>query len=221
MDQLIFPRAVVQVCLVAQNCLAEAYLYEVLKRERRIRALTLKQFMLVSPLRRRDTVFVVDQCGLEVPLAECLRHLRPRSADPRFLILDHEKSNEGIVDLLAMGAHGYVPHAEVSRTLGRAILFVAANEFWVPRDVFGEFLREAASALRKDPRGPQATTPRENEVLELVRMRLSNREIAEHLQIRVSTVKFHLSNILSKMQAKSRRDLRAVPSEQLSRMLVT
>lgn len=217
----ISPRTAVQVCVISQNCLAEAYLCEVLGRERLIRALTLKQFMLGSPLRRGNTVFVVDQCGLDVPLSECLRHLRPRSSDPRFVILDNEKSKEEIVQLLAMGAHGFVPHAEVSRALVRAIFLVAANEFWVPHDAFLEFLREAGSVLRKDARDSQTTTPRENEILELVRIRLSNREIAERLQIRVSTVKFHLSNILSKMQAKSRRDLRAVPSEQLWKMLTS
>ena len=217
----ILPRAAVQVCVISQNRLAEAYLCQVLGRARLIRSLTLKQFMLNSPLRRGNTVFVVDQCGLEVPLGECLRHLRPRSSDPRFLILDHDKSNEGIVQLLAMGAHGYVPHAEVSRALVRAIFLVAAKEFWVPHDAFMEFLREAASVLRKDTRDCKTTTPRENEILELVRIRLSNREIAELLQIRVSTVKFHLSNILSKMQAKSRRDLRTVPSEQLWKMLTS
>lgn len=215
------PQATVQVCVISQNCLAEAYLCQVLGRERLIRALTLKQFMLSSPLRREKTVFVVDQCGLEAPLGECLRHLRPRSPDPRFVILDHEKSNEGIVQLLAMGAHGYVPHAEVSRALIRAIFLVAENEFCVPHDAFMEFLREAASVLRKGARDCQTTTPRENEILELVRIRLSNREIAELLQIRVSTVKFHLSNILSKMQAKSRRDLRTAPSEQLWKMLTS
>jgi DNA-binding NarL/FixJ family response regulator len=220
MDQ-IFPRAAVQVCVLAQNRLAEAYLCQVLRRERLIRALTLEQFMLGSPLQRGNTVFVVDQCGLEVPLGECIRHLRPRSSDPRFVILDHEKSNEGIVQLLAMGAHGYVPHADVSSALVRAIFLVAANEFWVPHDAFLEFLREAASVLRKDARDCQTTTPRENEILELVRIRLSNREIAELLQIRVSTVKFHLSNILSKMRAKSRRDLRPVPSEQLWKKLTS
>jgi DNA-binding NarL/FixJ family response regulator len=162
----IFPRAAVKVCVVAQNCLVEAYLCQVLKRHRLIRALTLKQFMLSSPLQRSNTVFIVDQCGLEVPLAECLRHLRPRSVDPRFLILDHAKSKDGIVHLLAMGAHGYVPHAEVSQALVRAIFFVAANELWVPHDAFREFLSEAASVLRKDARSPQATTPREEEILE-------------------------------------------------------
>jgi len=113
------PQTAVQVCVVAQNRRAEAYLCQLLSRERLIRALTLKHFMLRSPLQRRNTVFIVDQCGLEVPLGESLRHLRPRSPDPRFVILDHEKSDEGIVHFLPVGAHGYVPHAEVSRALVR------------------------------------------------------------------------------------------------------
>lgn len=214
------PPTAIKVCVVAQNCLVEAYLCQLLRKQRLIRALTLKQFTLVSPLQRRRTVFVVDQCGLEVPLAECLRHLRARCADGRFLILDHQKSNEGIVHLLSMGAHGYVSHAETSRVLVRAIFLVAANQFWAPPEAFQEFLREAASLLRKD-RPRQSTTPRENEILELVRMRLSNREIADVLQIRVSTVKFHLSNIFSKTQMKSRRDFRSAPTEQLSRILAS
>ncbi len=216
-----FPGGPIQVCLVAQNCLVEAYLHQVLNTKHRIRALTLRQFMLSPPLLRRNTVFVVDQCGLEIPFGECLRQLRTRSTNPRFVILDHEKSKEEIVRLLAMGIHGYVPHAEVSGALSRAILFVAANEFWVPPDAFQEFLREAASVLRKGARCRQTITPREEEILELVRRRLSNREIAELLQIRVSTVKFHLSNILSKMQAKSRRDLRILSSEQLWKVLTS
>jgi hypothetical protein len=57
----ISPQATVQVCVISQNRLAEAYLCELLGRERLIRALTLKQFMLSSPLRRENTVFVVDQ----------------------------------------------------------------------------------------------------------------------------------------------------------------
>src|SRR5580765_6431782 len=214
------PQATVQVCVISQNCLAEAYLCQVLGRERLIRALTLKQFMLSSPLRREKTIFVVDQCGLEAPLGECLRHLRPRSPDPRFVILDHEKSNEGIVQLLAMGAHGYVPHAEVSRALIRAIFLVAANEFCVPHDAFMEFLHEAASVLRKGARDCQTTSPRENEILELVRIRLSNREIAELLQIRVSTVKFHLSNILSKLHANNRRELSGAPAQRAWKMML-
>jgi NarL family two-component system response regulator LiaR len=120
------------------------------------------------------------------------------SQDAKFLVLDYEKSKEEIVRILVMGAHGYVPHAEVSRSLIHAILSIAEGQLWVTQEVFKEFLLEVGCALRKDIHPRETTTPREDEILELVRRRLSNREIADLLQIRVSTVKFHLSNILSK-----------------------
>src|SRR5713226_740331 len=213
-------RASLQVCSVAQNCLAEAYLEQLLREDPRICPLNLKQYAQLSPTRRRNLIFVIDQCGLEIPLCECLRQLRDHSSDARFLVLDDEKSKEEIVRILIMGAHGYVSHTDAPSTLIRAIFCIASNQLWVPHEVLPEFLREVSTVLRKNTQARQTTTPREDEILELVRRRLSNREIAELLQIRVSTVKFHLSNILSKLHAHSRHDLTGAPSQQLWKILL-
>ena len=212
-------RASLQVCSVAQNCLAEAYLEQLLRADPRICPLNLKQYAQLSPTRRRNVIFVIDQCGLEIPLCECLRRLRDHSSNARFLVLDDQKSREEIVRILIMGAHGYVSHTDASSALIHAIFRIAANQLWVPDEVLPEFLREVSSVLRKDAQARQTTTPREDEILELVRRRLSNREIAELLQIRLSTVKFHLSNILSKLHARSRHDLTQAPSGRLWEML--
>jgi LuxR family maltose regulon positive regulatory protein len=45
---------------------------------------------------------------------------------------------------------------------------------------------------------------REQEVLRLLAQGASNQEIAEHLVVTAATVKFHVSNILSKLQARNR-----------------
>jgi two-component system, NarL family, response regulator LiaR len=200
-------RSTLQVCSVVQNCLAEAFLLQLLGTDARIRPLNLTQYAQLSPARRREVVFIIDQFGLEIPLSQCLRQLRDHSANAKFLVLDDQKSKEEIVRLLIMGAHGFVSHSEAARTLIPAIACVAANQLWVPPDVLPDFLREVSSVLQKNTRARQSTTPREDEILELVRRRLSNREIADYLQIRVSTVKFHLSNILSKLHANTRREL--------------
>src|SRR6266478_4707191 len=211
-------RASLQVCSVAQNCLAEAYLEQLLREDPRICPLNLKQYAQLSAIRRRNLIFVIDQCGMEIPLCECLRQLRDHSSDARFLVLDDQKSKEEIVRILIMGAHGYVSHADASSTLIRAIICIAANQLWVPHEVIPEFLREVNRVLCNDTQARQTTTPREDEVLELVRRRLSNREIADLLHIRVSTVKFHLSNILSKLHANNRHELTEPASQKLWKM---
>jgi NarL family two-component system response regulator LiaR len=49
-------------------------------------------------------------------------------------------------------------------------------------------------------------TPREQEVLTLMAKGLSNPEIAERLTVSPVTVKFHVSNILSKLGCASRTE---------------
>jgi DNA-binding NarL/FixJ family response regulator len=211
-------QSTLQVCSVGQNCLAAAYLRQLLHTDRHLRALSLRQYARLSPASRKNIVFVIDQCGLETPLCECLRQLREDCLNAKFLVMDYEKSREEIVRLLVMGAHGYVPHGDVPRTLIRAIFLVAAGHLWVTPEVLHDFLSEVGSVLRKDVHARQTPTRRENQILELVRRRLSNREIADFLQIRVSTVKFHLSNILSKLHAHNRRELTDTTSPKLWKM---
>jgi len=57
--------------------------------------------------------------------------------------------------------------------------------------------------------GPDRLTPRELEVLDLVTQGLRNKEIAARLGITENTAKFHLRNILEKLQAESRTELAA------------
>jgi len=210
------PRAPVQVCPIAQNSLAEAYLNQLLRRHAGIELVELSRDGALSC--RKGVIFVIDQFGFEVPLYDCLRQLRGQCPDAKFIVLDHHKTNDEIVRILITGAHGFVPHAAAPTTLVRAIFCIAAKQLWVPPGVLPEFLREVNCVLHKNAHARQTTTPRENEILELMRRRLSNREIADLLEISVSTVKFHASNILSKLHAKNRRELTEAARQNLWKM---
>lgn len=59
---------------------------------------------------------------------------------------------------------------------------------------------------RGRPRHPDVLTPRQQEVLELVREGHSNPEIAQRLGISVDGAKFHVSEIITKLGVTSRKE---------------
>src|SRR5213593_3798896 len=72
-------------------------------------------------------------------------------------------------------------------------------------------------ANRGRPRHPDILTPREWEVLELLRSGASNAQIAERLSITERTVKFHVSEILSKLGVGSREEAARIALPELRR----
>lgn len=67
-----------------------------------------------------------------------------------------------------------------------------------------EYKKQAKSVQFQYPSSP--LTSRELEVLQLVRKGHTNKQIAEHLFITERTIKFHISSILSKLQAETRTE---------------
>jgi len=198
----------IRVCVVAENCLARSYLMEILRKDSGVKPVTLDDLVESCwPLGPKG-VFVVDRCGLTLPLCECFRRLRCRYSGARFLVLGNRYDKEEVVRFMILGAHGFLEQARTSELL-RAIRFIAQGQLWVAPDVLEAFLKEVAMVLRDTQQKGGTFTPREMQILEMVRGRMSNREIASLLKISISTVKFHLTNIFSKHQVVCRQELLA------------
>jgi LuxR family maltose regulon positive regulatory protein len=95
---------------------------------------------------------------------------------------------------------------------------IDANPFWALVETLDRGLAETmglSSPARKTPGVKGPLTPREREVLDLVRQGLSNREIARTLWIAESTVKLHVHHVLAKLGARSRTEAAAMPIDDL------
>lgn len=191
--------------IVARNFLAAAHLRELLGHDDRLQPLSLSDLLGRSPRYRSRAVIVVDNGELGTPLSWCLRTLQGACRGARLLVLDGEILEKEIVRLLVLGAHGFLAHAQAPTLLTRAVHRVAEGGFWVTPSTLNAFLTLASASLRREGASRDELTERELEVFEMAKLRYSNREIAETLCIQTSTVKFHMSNILSKLGQPSRR----------------
>jgi DNA-binding NarL/FixJ family response regulator len=123
------------------------------------------------------------------------------------IVLTTFDDDESIFDGLRAGAVGYLLKDVSSEKLFEAIRTAADGHYFllpsVTAKVVAEFARlSLASVPTQELANPLST--REIEILGLVAAGLSNREIAERLVISEGTVKNHLTNILSKLNARDR-----------------
>lgn len=208
------------VCIIAANPLAEKFLSGILAAKTLIEVVSLEFVSGQRATHNNPPVFLIDNFGLPLPLSEYLRRLRYQYFESKYMVLDRQLTKEQIFRLLWLGIDGFLVYEDVSQTLLAAIQSVASGNIWIPREILREFVQRAKEAKGDASGKVEALTFRETQIIELIKRRLSNKEIAETLQIRESTVKFHVSNIFSKLQVASRHEiLEAGPGSGL-RMLI-
>src|SRR3984893_13598449 len=104
-----------------------------------------------------------------------------------------------VSDAVRAGAIGYLLKNAAPEDLHRAIRAAAAGQVFLSPEAAAQLVRQV-----KAPESPQALTPREIDVLRLLTLGRSNKQIARELRVGEETVKTHVSNILGKLQAASR-----------------
>lgn len=124
----------------------------------------------------------------------------------RVLILTTFERDEYIFTALRAGASGFLLKNAPPEDLIEAVRVVAAgNALLAPsvtRRLIVEFMKRPASTVQSDEL--ERLTERERETLRLVAQGLTNAEIAAQLFVGESTVKTHVSNVLSKLDLRDR-----------------
>jgi two-component system response regulator DevR len=151
---------------------------------------------------------VVDASNVAAAL-EFIRPLRAQQRPVNLLVLLPSFDDSVTFPLLRLGVKGLLTYSQSQEELCRAARQVFAGGYWVPRELLTRFVESILPELHgcKSLDTEADISRREREVLDLLLDNLSNKEIAGKLFVCERTVKFHVSNLLSKFGVQRRADL--------------
>ena len=126
--------------------------------------------------------------------------IRSEMPDTEVIALTSVLDDGTVVGAVRAGAIGYLLKDTEADELCRAIKAAAAGQVQLSPDAATRLMRE----VRTPDEPAQALTDREGDVLRLLAQGKANKEIAAELTVGEKTVKTHVSNILLKLDVRSR-----------------
>jgi DNA-binding NarL/FixJ family response regulator len=149
-----------------------------------------------------------DQDSLSVAVA-----LKQRSPDMKVIMMDLIPVHEEIVEFVNAGVSGFVLKDATFDEFVGTIRSVAAGEKVLPprmtESLFSQIAKEAGDRRGERVLDDVRMTRREHEVIVLIGEGLSNKEIAQRLNIATHTVKSHVRNVMEKLALHTRLQIAA------------
>lgn len=139
---------------------------------------------------------------------EATRQIKREHPEIKILVLTMYDHEEYFRQVLEAGASGYIIKRAAAHELVAAIRAVNSGESVLSPAITRYLLDDYLSGeTRKDEDDPNALSPREREVLQLIAEGNTSREIAEILNLSVKTVQSHRTNLMRKLDLHDRGDL--------------
>ena len=158
-------------------------------------------------LRHRIDVAILD---IRMPGIAAAQAILSRTPNCRIIMLTTFNEEDLVSQSIAAGAHGFLLKDADPEVLVEAVRDVARGESVLAAQVTGPVLEGYRKALTHSQLSPHErqglslVTRREMEVLTLIARGATNSEIAGHMSIADTTVKTHVSALMSKLAARDR-----------------
>jgi DNA-binding NarL/FixJ family response regulator len=131
------------------------------------------------------------------------RALKQESPRTSIILFTFYENPDYVLSALKAGAAGYLLKEASKDEILTAVRHVISGESLLHPELLLQLLNRMASAQSSTPLAVQLT-PREREVLRLVALGLTNREIARALGLTSSTAKTHVEHVIAKLGVSDR-----------------
>jgi NarL family two-component system response regulator LiaR len=162
---------------------------------------------IASCAQLRPDVVLMDMVMPDMDGATATRMIRERFPNIQVLGLTSFHEEELVQKALEAGAIGYLLKNVSAQELTEAIYNARAGRSTLSQEATQALVR---TTRRNSRRAEFHLTDREREILVLIAEGYSNAQIAEHLTISLSTVKFHVGSILRQLGVSSRTEAAAL-----------
>jgi DNA-binding NarL/FixJ family response regulator len=127
----------------------------------------------------------------------------------KVLILSMHSNEEFVLNAVKSGAAGYLPKDVSFEELVEAINKIANGDQYFYKDISENFFINYINRFKNEQKllEDEELTQREIEVLKLLAIGLSNKEIADKLFISIKTVDTHRSHIMQKLHLKNSAEI--------------
>ena len=139
---------------------------------------------------------------------EATRQIKALNPGIAILALTVHSDSEHILGILEAGAAGYLTKSVFGEEVIQAIRAIIAGETVLSTQVFKELFKHVIrnKAKQVDLGSGDKLTSREHEILRLVTRGMSNKDIAQALNLSLPTVKSYLADVFSKLRVSSRTE---------------
>ena len=123
----------------------------------------------------------------------------------RQIVIGPEHDDEKVLEAIVAGARAYLDSSASPETVRMAIDVVVSGSIWAPRRLLSKLIDRLLGVPDSHAAAPSLQlTDRERQVLDLILLARSNREIAKQLGIEERTVKAHVGRLMKKTGADNR-----------------
>lgn len=170
---------------------------------RAVSAGSVKEWMRVSQGQLPSVILVSVPDGTRLPGSLTELQIPPHDRLAMVPVVLHSNDRPGaqVLELLRVGAHGFIPTSVSTEIAVQALLLVCAGGKFVPFTCLSSLLDKAGESSEG------FLTNRQVQVIEAIRQGKPNKIIAYELNMCESTVKVHVRAIMKKLKAKNRTEL--------------